>query len=73
MTIKKPTPIEIEDFVDTYEFSENEIAEIEEIDFDDETAINLGYVYSTTRESWFKKNNSLYTEREEEIVNYLTN
>jgi len=70
---KKPTNTEIENFVDTYEFTENEIADVEEIEFDDETAINLGYVYSTTRNSWFKKNNSLYTEREEEIVNYLTN
>ena len=75
--IRKPTPKEIETFIQEFGFESYEIAEVEKIEYDsnsiDELAINLGYVWIELYEVWFNKNNSSYTKRHEEILNYLRN
>ena len=67
---------DIDNFVNFYGFTDQELADAEEIENDgslSEMGINLGYVWIESKNKWIKKDNSLYNEKEEEIVDHLRN
>lgn len=68
----KPKKEEIEKTIQEFGYqSLEEISDVEEIECDDEMAINLGYFYCALYEVYFKKNNSLYSEKDEKVIEYL--
>ena len=75
--MRKPTPQEIEKFIQKYgyqnleEIANTEVPTNKVKHFDDEMAFNLGYVWCNLYEVYFSKNNSSYSTRDEEILEYL--
>ena len=70
-----PTEQEIKDFLEEYGFTQADVKRLEGFkggtDAVAEMCINFGYFWIATEKVWVNKNNSLYTAREEEIVEYL--
>ena len=71
--MKKPTKKELEELKNTFGFSDQELCDAEDITLDsvDENGGNLGYFWVVRLGVWLNKNNSLYSKRQEEILEYL--
>lgn len=68
----EPTAEAIEKTIQEFGYENlEEISEVEGIECDDEMAINLGYFYCNLYEVYFKKNNTLYSEENESVIEYL--
>jgi hypothetical protein len=70
-----PTHEEIKSFIAEHGITDAELCDREGLDPNDdcsEMGINLGYVWSSAYNVWFDKNNSKYTEKDEQILDLVT-
>jgi len=66
-----PTHEEIRQFISTYGLTDEDLCLAEGLDPNEdcsEMGINLGYIWSSAYAVWFNKNNSKYTDKDEQIL-----